>query len=86
MKGALAAIALLAATPANAAVPNPQIAGVWDGTIGTLPVRACFVHESYGDQGAYYYRSKLVTIPSIADNKKPANSPRIGLIRKAHAG
>ena len=71
MKGALAAIALLAATPADAAVPNPQIAGVWDGTIGTLPVRACFVHESYGDQGAYYYRSNLVTIPLIADNKKP---------------
>ena len=71
MKRMLAAMAAVAsAVPANAAVPGGQLDGVWDGTIGTLPVRACFVHKSYGDHGAYYYRSKLVTIPLIADDKR----------------
>ena len=73
MKRAVAAVALLATMPAGATVPDAQIAGVWDGTIGTLPVRVCFVHKSYGDHGTYYYRSKMVTIPLIADDQRPGD-------------
>lgn len=52
---------LFAIALASAAAPA-ELAGVWDGTIGTLPVRACFVHREWGDFGAYYYRSRLQMI------------------------
>lgn len=67
----LLAVAMLAGSPAIAAIPSERTAGVWDGTVGTLPVRACFVSKSFGDHGAYYYRSKLVAIPLNADDKRP---------------
>jgi len=48
----LAALAALALAPAGV----PQ--GLYDGTIGDLPVRLCLAEE----RGAYYYRSRLVPI------------------------
>jgi hypothetical protein len=55
---ASAALALTA--PATAA--SAPWEGVWDGTVGELPVRACF--DRHGDRahGAYYYLSRLQAI------------------------
>lgn len=49
------------AAAAVQAVPTP-LTGVWEGTVGTLPVRACFVEREWGPFGAYYYRSHLRAI------------------------
>ena len=43
MLGLLIALAAAAASPARPA----ELAGVWEGTIGTLPVRACFVRRDF---------------------------------------
>lgn len=55
----LAALALPAAAQAA-----PAWHGVWQGTIGTLPVRACLQQrsETYRN-GSYYYLSRLQPIP-----------------------
>ena len=53
-------IALAAA--AQPAAPPAVLAGIWEGTIGTLPVRACFVERDWGAFGAYYYLSRLQLI------------------------
>lgn len=66
-----AALALWLASPADAAIPAQQLHGVWSGTIGTLPVRACIVARDDDLHGAYYYRSKLATIPLVAERKVP---------------
>ncbi|WP_174298945.1 hypothetical protein [Sphingomonas bacterium] len=43
--------------------PSPAWQGVWQGTIGTLPVRACLKRDGVGDgMGSYYYLSRLRTI------------------------
>lgn len=43
--------------------PAPVWQGVWQGAIGTLPVRACLKRDGVGDAtGSYYYLSKLRTI------------------------
>ena len=48
---------------AAAAASNPsELPGVWEGTVGNLPVRACF-GARIGDSGAYYYLSRLRPIP-----------------------
>ena len=45
--------------PANAAGPAPPAwEGVWQGSIGALPVRACLQSGSSWDVGAYYYLSQ----------------------------
>ncbi len=55
---------------ASTTVTPPSIAGVWDGTIGELPVRVCLDEGGLGDwTGIYFYRTKLVTIPLIQDGK-----------------
>lgn len=61
MKGWLVLAALLAPASAQAA---PAWHGVWQGTIGTLPVRACLQQrsETYRN-GSYYYLSRLQPIP-----------------------
>ncbi|HEX5184098.1 MAG TPA: hypothetical protein VFW19_13245 [Allosphingosinicella sp.] len=62
----LAIAAFLVATAAPAAAPaDPAAAwqGIWEGRIGTLPVRACFVKRDWGAFGAYYYLSRLQLIP-----------------------
>jgi hypothetical protein len=51
----LALAALAAAAPAAPA----RLPGLWEGQVGTLPVRACFGREEWGDFGGYYYRSQL---------------------------
>ncbi|PLK26410.1 hypothetical protein [Novosphingobium sp. TH158] len=59
MKRALAPVALLVSSPAMAQdAPLPAWQGVWKGTIGTLPVQACFarIGDSYS-RGAYFYLS-----------------------------
>lgn len=52
-----------AALPASAQAA-PAWHGVWQGTIGKLPVRACLQQrsESYSN-GSYYYLSRLLPIP-----------------------
>ncbi len=55
-------LALGLAVPASAQDLPPWV-GVWEGTIGSYPVGACF--ESFGEgpgRGAYYYLSRLETI------------------------
>ena len=52
---------------AAAAAPPADLPGVWEGTIGNLPVRACFVQREWGAFGAYYYRSRLRLIPLEAE-------------------
>ncbi|MDE8650414.1 hypothetical protein [Novosphingobium album (ex Liu et al. 2023)] len=56
---ALAILAVLAA-PAGAAEPSaPAWAGVWQGTIGNLPVRVCLQASPGGySNGSYYYLSR----------------------------
>jgi hypothetical protein len=41
------------AQPASTGGPD----GIWEGTIGTLPIRACFVQRDGSAFGAYYYLS-----------------------------
>jgi hypothetical protein len=53
---------------AAAAAPAPaDLPGIWEGTVGTLPVRACFVHREFADFGAYYYLSHRRLIALEAD-------------------
>lgn len=47
---------LLAVAAAHAA-PS-ELPGIWEGTVGNLPVRACFVRRDYSRFGAYYYLSQ----------------------------
>jgi hypothetical protein len=62
MRGLLLIVMLWIGASAQAAQP-PALAGVWDGTIGGLPVRACFNQRDWGTFGGYYYRLRLETIP-----------------------
>jgi hypothetical protein len=56
--------AAAAAAPAPAALP-----GIWEGNIGTLPVRACFRRQEWNGRvfGAYYYLSRLRLIALDAE-------------------
>lgn len=58
MTGLLIALAAASMQPAAAGPP----AGIWEGTVGTLPVTACFMGPDEGAFGAYYYRSRLQLI------------------------
>jgi len=56
-------LAALAAVPARAEAATPAWEGVWQGTVGALPVRACLSQRSADwAVGSYYYMSKLVPI------------------------
>lgn len=58
----IAALALLAAVPAQAAA-KPTLEGVWKGTIGKLPVQVCLAVDSTDwARGSYYYHSHKVPI------------------------
>lgn len=54
---------VLGALPFSAALaqpaPAPDLRGIWEGTVGTLPIHACFVSGETGAFGAYYYNSRL---------------------------
>ncbi len=67
----LIATALMLAKPATAATDLQAMDGVWQGTIGTLPVRACYDAGEYRSEGRYFYVRNLTTIPLIADRDKP---------------
>jgi hypothetical protein len=65
---------LASAAAAQPAAPAPRapanLPGIWEGTIGTLPIRACFVQREWGAFGAYYYLSQMRLIPlrALEDN------------------
>ncbi|WP_395612252.1 hypothetical protein [Allosphingosinicella sp.] len=54
---------VLGVLPLSAALaqpaPAPDLRGIWEGTVGTLPVHACFVSGETGAFGAYYYNNQL---------------------------
>jgi hypothetical protein len=50
-------------SPGTSPATSPAaLAGIWEGSIGTLPVRACFVRREWRTFGAYYYLSRLQLI------------------------
>jgi hypothetical protein len=60
----LALLALLAAAPAQAQ-DRPEWAGLWEGRVGTFPVRMCLDGAAQVDasgRGSYYYLSRLEPI------------------------
>lgn len=72
---------------AAAAAPAPAApTGIWQGTVGNLPVRACFTQRDSGSFGSYFYLSRLRLIALSADegranvyfegNGAPADQPR----------
>lgn len=61
MRAALVAGALLLANSA-AAQEKPEWAGVWEGRVGTYPVRLCIDADGGPARGAYYYLSSLEPI------------------------
>lgn len=77
MPGLLTALAMAAALP-PATPANAGLAGIWEGTIGTLPVRACFVARDYGTFGAYYYSSQLKLLGLEAEDGAPGSYNETG--------
>jgi hypothetical protein len=79
---------------AAAAVAPAQLEGIWQGTVGNLPVRACFAGGEMGSFGAYFYLSRRRLIPLEAEegasdafretDARNPNSPR-WLIERADA-
>jgi hypothetical protein len=67
----VAAIGLLLSQPAQAAPDLKALKGVWRGTIGNLPVHACYDAGDYSNDGKYFYLRRLSTIPLRADEKVP---------------
>ncbi|MEA3044741.1 MAG: hypothetical protein QOH47_2579 [Sphingomonadales bacterium] len=50
---------LIAIAAAAAAAAPAELPGIWQGTVGNLPVRACFARpEEWGSFGAYFYLSR----------------------------
>jgi len=70
MRAALFAAILLAYGSPAFAQPASGVTGLWDGSVGDLPVSVCFNEASIsGMEGMYFYRSRLVTIPLKADGE-----------------
>jgi hypothetical protein len=63
------AVAAASAPPTGPEAAPPAVQGVWQGAIGTSPVRACLMQDQWGTAGAYYYRShgKLIALTREAD-------------------
>ena len=60
---ALSLVASLLGAPAVAQGKSPAWSGVWQGTVGSLPIRACLARRSeLLSVGAYFYASKLQAI------------------------
>ena len=81
LKFRIAALILAALLPSTAmAQPAsaPGVAGIWEGTIGTLPVRACFVTREWGTFGAYYYASQLKLLGLEAQDGAPGTFSETG--------
>ena len=65
MKRLIAALALLSVTAAPLRAddpPPPPWQGLWQGTIGALPVRVCLSRDGEWTHAAYYYAAKMQTI------------------------
>ena len=60
--GPLLILGAAALSPASADLP-----GVWQGSVGNLPVRVCFMDRDWGPFGAYYYLSRQRLIPLEAE-------------------
>lgn len=87
LKARIIALILGALLPAHArAQPAPvsRLAGIWEGTIGTLPVRACFTTRDYGTFGAYYYASQLKLLGLEAQEGAPGAYNEVSGDREAH--
>jgi len=59
-------------------VSTPGLAGIWEGTIGSMPVRACFVTREWGTFGAYYYTSHLKLLGLEAQDGAPGTFSETG--------
>lgn len=76
-------VVALLATPAFAQ-DAPVYAGVWQGTVGDLPVRVCLDRHNYekagGGFGAYYYlrHMRLIPIEQQADSRAWNENPNEG--------
>jgi len=57
--------------------PSLAWQGVWQGTIGDLPVHACLTHRPYTDLGAYYYDrvKSLIRIEREGEGKDWVEGP-----------
>jgi len=59
-------LAISALTSAGLALADPNassVEGVWDGKVGSMPIRACFNQSEYGEGfGVYYYNAHLQLI------------------------
>ena len=64
-------LGIFVAQPAAAAPDLKNMHGLWEGSIGALPVRACYDSGAYVSSGKYYYLKHLATIPLIADGDRP---------------
>lgn len=63
------ALGLFVSQPAQAAPDLKEMHGVWRGTIGNLPVQACYDAAEYSNDGKYFYLRRLSTIPLKSDEK-----------------
>jgi hypothetical protein len=61
--GAVLAIAAVMQMATPAAAEKPELAGIWQGTVGNQPIRACFNEREWGTFGGYYYLDHLKAIP-----------------------
>lgn len=62
---AILSAAALTLQPSSATAANtpPAWQGVWEGTLGSQPIRACFSYSDYRSFGFYYYQAHLDAIP-----------------------
>jgi hypothetical protein len=65
MLAALVTLTVAAAAPDSSA----ELPGIWEGHVGTLPVRACFTRRDWGTFGAYYYLSRRQPISLEAEER-----------------
>ncbi len=60
-------LGLIAFAAAAAQAAPPALPGIWEGTVGNLPIRACFVNREWGPFGAYFYLSqrRLIALDGV---------------------
>ncbi len=73
MTWALMSLAASLLSQPAAAVDLKAMEGVWEGTIGSVPIRACYDAGAYRNEGKYFYARHLKTIPLIGDGRKPGD-------------
>lgn len=67
---------LIALAAVAAPVPPVELHGIWQGTVGNLPVRACFARRESATFGTYYYLSQRRLIPLEAEEEGAGASYR----------